>query len=121
MKDYKQLDVWKISMELAVETYNIVKAYPREELFALSSQTKRAAVSIVSNIAEGIGRQTKRDTIHFLHIARGSVYELETQLTIAFHLKFVEPEHYEKICTLMVKCLQLINGFINYYDKTLLK
>ena len=72
MRNYQKLDAWKISMQLVKEIYLLTKFYPKEEFFALTSQTKRAAVSIPSNIAEGMGRQHKKDTIHFLHIARGS-------------------------------------------------
>ncbi|HET7896157.1 MAG TPA: four helix bundle protein, partial [Flavisolibacter sp.] len=75
MRNYQTLEAWKKSMELVKEIYLVTKQYPKEELFALSSQTKRAAISIPSNIAEGMGRQYKKDTVHFLHIARGSVYE----------------------------------------------
>jgi four helix bundle protein len=67
-------------MELVKEVYLLTKEYPKEEMFALTSQTKRASTSIPSNIAEGMGRQYKNDTVHFLHIARGSLYELETQI-----------------------------------------
>jgi four helix bundle protein len=69
--------------------YDLVKKYPKEELYALTQQTKRAVVSISSNIAEGIGRNYKKDTIQFLHISRGSLYELETLLLIAHSLGFI--------------------------------
>lgn len=78
MTNYKSLDAWKKAMELVKEVYLLTKSFPKEELYALTSQTKRAAVSISSNIAEGMGRNYKKDTIQFLHISRGSVYELET-------------------------------------------
>src|SRR5215204_5654028 len=80
VRNYQTLDVWKTSMQLVKEIYLLTKGYPKEELFALTSQTKRSATSIPSNIAEGMGRQYKKDTIHFLHIAKGSIYELETHL-----------------------------------------
>ena len=76
MATYQNLDVWKKSMELVKDIYDTVKFYPREEQYALTSQTKRAAISIPANIAEGIGRNYKKDTIQFLHISRGSLYEL---------------------------------------------
>ena len=78
MSNYKNLDAWKNAMQLGKEIYQITVKYPKEELFALTSQTKRAEVSIPSNLAEGIGRQYKKDTLQFLHISRGSIYELET-------------------------------------------
>ena len=76
--NYKKLDVWIISMETVKEIYNLTKLYPKEERYGLTNQTNRAAVSIPSNIAEGLGRNHKKDTIQFLHISRGSAYEVET-------------------------------------------
>ena len=76
MKNYKQLDAWQVAMSLVKEIYLATKKYPKEELYALTSQTKRAAVSVPANIAEGLGRQYKKDTLQFLHISRGSLYEL---------------------------------------------
>lgn len=121
MSNYKQLEVWKIAMELVLETYKIIKDYPKDELFALTSQTKRAAISVVSNIAEGAGRQYKKDTIHFLHISRGSLYELETQLIIGLRLNYLLPETFETISLLIANCRKTLNGFINYYEKASLK
>ena len=68
MRNYQKLDAWKSFMRLVKEIYELTKKFPKEELYALSSQSKRAAVSIPSNIAEGMGRQYKKDTIQFLHI-----------------------------------------------------
>ncbi len=96
MRNYQTLDAWKMSMQLVKDIYLLTKSYPKEELFALTSQTKRAAVSIPSNIAEGMGRQHKNDTIHFLHITRGSIYELETHLNIALMVGIVEENVFQK-------------------------
>ncbi len=86
MTTYQNLDVWKKTMALVKEIYLEVKSYPKEELYALTSQTKRAAISIPANIAEGIGRNYKKDTIQFLHTSSGSLYELEILLLIAVSL-----------------------------------
>ena len=94
MRNYQTLDVWKSAMELVKNAYLLTKNYPKEELYALSSQTKRASVSIPSNIAEGMGRQYKKDTIHFLHIARGSIYELETVLNIAVMVEIIDDKNF---------------------------
>ena len=80
MKSYTDLDVWKKSRELVKEIYVLTKAFPKDEMYGLSSQIKRSAVSVPSNIAEGYGRNHTKDTLQFLFIARGSLYELETQL-----------------------------------------
>lgn len=90
MTNYKKLEAWKKAMNLVKEIYVIVKAYPKEEIFALTSQTKRAAISIPANIAEGIGRNYKKDTIQFLNIASGSLYELETLLNIAVMVEILK-------------------------------
>jgi four helix bundle protein len=117
MANYKNLDAWKFSMQLVKEIYLLTKCYPREELFNLSSQTKRAAVSIPSNIAEGLGRQYKKDTLQFLHIARGSVYELETQVNVALMVGIIDQAQFIFIDASLETVLKLVNGLINSYEK----
>ena len=92
MTTYQNLEAWKKSMALVKNVYVIVKSYPKEELYALTSQTKRAAISVPANIAESIGRNYKKDTIPFLHIARGSLYEVESLLLIAVSLDLLNEE-----------------------------
>ena len=89
MTSYKTLEAWKKSMDLVKDIYLLVKKYPKEELYGLTSQTKRAAVSVPCNIAEGVGRNHDKDTIQFLHTARGSMYELETLLNIAVMVEII--------------------------------
>ncbi|RYF79829.1 MAG: four helix bundle protein [Chitinophagaceae bacterium] len=114
MRNYQTLDVWKKSMELVKEIYLLTKEYPKEELFALTSQTKRSATSIPANIAEGMGRQHKKDTIHFLHIARGSVYELETHLNIALMVNIIDEQNFNTVMLLINEVTKLLSGLINY-------
>ncbi len=121
MTTYQNLDVWKKSMLLVKEIYVPLKEYPKEEIYALSSQTKRAAVSVPGNIAEGIGRNYKKDTIQFLHISRGSLYELETLLHIGEMLDFIKNDKFINIDNKIQECLRLINGLISYYEKSNLK
>ena len=90
-------------------------------MYALTSQTKRAVVSVPSNIAEGLGRQYKKDTLQFLHISRGSLYELETLLNIAVMVGIITEEEFNKIIPSLEKSLQILNGFINYNQKADLK
>src|SRR4051812_21217824 len=121
MSNYKDLDAWKNGMALVKEVYACTSKYPKEELFALTSQTKRAAVSVPSNIAEGIGRQYKKDTIQFLHISRGSLYEVETLLNIALMIRILGDEQFNNLILIVEKNLQILNGLINYYQKAELK
>ena len=108
-------------MALVRDVYITIKNYPKEEVFALSQQTKRAVVSIPANIAEGMGRNYKKDTIQFLHIARGSLYELETLLQIAIMLNYLDNEQHDKLNETIVDCLRLLNGLIAYFEKSELK
>ncbi len=106
---YKKLIVWQKSIDLVVAIYALTKEFPKEELFGLTSQMRRASVSVPSNIAEGSGRHTKRDFHHFLSIAYGSVMELETQLIIAKKLLFGKIHAYEKIEPLLGDVIRMLN------------
>ncbi len=121
MSKYQSLDAWKMSMQLVKEIYLLTKMYPKEEVYALTSQTKRAAVSIPANIAEGMGRQYKKETLQFLHISRGSLYELETLLNVAVMVNILKSEDLLKMVELVNQCMQLLNGLIKYITKADLK
>ena len=83
IRSHRDLLVWQRAMDIAVATYELTKRYPRDELFGLTSQSRRAAASVAANIAEGYGRATKQAYVNFLRIARGSLKELETHLILA--------------------------------------
>ena len=121
MSKYQTLDAWKVTMQLVKEIYVLTKEYPKEEMYALISQTKRAAVSVPANIAEGMGRQYKKDTLQFLHVSRGSLYELETLLNVAFMVNILGQQDLLKTVSLVDQCLQLLNGLIKYITKANLK
>jgi len=89
IQSYQQLDVWKKSMELVIRIYNITEKFPKKEIFALNSQMNRSVISIPANIAEGWGRNSTKEYIQFLRIARGSVCELETCLMIAQRINYI--------------------------------
>ena len=89
MNSFRELNAWKYAMELTNCVYDLVKKFPAEERYALGDQLRRAVVSIPSNIAEGFGRDTHNDFAHFLAQARGSLYEVDTQLEIAVMRKFI--------------------------------
>ena len=94
---YKKLIVWQKAMNLVTDIYEVTNKFPPHEKFSLTSQIRRAAISIPSNIAEGSGRNTKKDFTQFVHIALGSVAELETQIEIAQRLKFFELKLYQDL------------------------
>jgi len=96
---YKDLRVWQESFALSVAVYKVTRDFPQEELYGLTSQLRRAAVSIPSNIAEGYGRATRCDYRSFVSITRGSVLELQTQLSIADALKLGQKTLLEKVQT----------------------
>jgi len=121
MSNYQKLDAWKESMQIVKEIYLETEKFPKEELYGITSQARRSAVSIPSNIAEGMGRQYKKDTIQFLHIARGSVYELETLLNIAVMIEIIAEKAVAKIFLQIEKVMKLLNGLINYLEKSKLK
>jgi four helix bundle protein len=97
MNNYKELKIWQKSVDLAVRIYEITKDFPREELYGLTSQIRRSAVSIPSNIAEGARRNTNKDFNNFLGISNGSSCELETQLIISQRVNFMEQAILESI------------------------
>lgn len=108
-------------MELVKEVYLLAKTHPKEEMFALPSQTKRAAVSIPPNRAEGMGRGHGKGTTHFLHIARGGADELKTQLNVALLINVIEEKIFQKVLSLVEDPVRLLNGLINYTEKAELK
>lgn len=112
LKTYKDFIVWQKAIDLVVEIYRLVKFLPREEIYALSDQMRRAAVSIPSNIAEGQGRNTKKEFVNFLSIARGSQTELETQLQICVRLNYISSEQVETALNLCQEINKMLNSMI---------
>jgi len=90
MARFQELVVWQKSMDLVDRVYDLARQFPKEEQFGLWSQATRSAVSVPSNIAEGSGRSTRKESVHFLSIARGSLYEAHTQLLIAERRNYIE-------------------------------
>ncbi len=114
-KSYTELVVWQKSRALVSTVYELTKCFPKEELFGLSNQMRRAAVSIPSNIAEGCGRQHTRDTLQFLFIARGSLFEVETQCYLASDQRYISANQLTLVLTAIQECKKLLQGFIRYY------
>lgn len=113
-RPYYDLDVWKKARTLVSEVYDLTKFFPEHEKFALTSQIRRAVVSVPSNIAEGIGRQHKKEQIQFMYISRGSLYELETQLFLALDQRYISEEQLSSALERITDCKRLGQGFINY-------
>ena len=112
MKDHKDLDVWKKGIDLVAEVYRTTAQFPKEEVFGLTSQMRRAAVSIPANVAEGAARQTDKEFIQFLHIALGSASELETELLIAEKLGFCNAS---SLSEQIISVKMMLNGLIRHY------
>ncbi|MGZ5431779.1 MAG: four helix bundle protein [Thermoanaerobaculia bacterium] len=117
--NYRDLVVWQKARKLAVEVYRVTQRFPRTEMFGMTQQMRRAAVSIPSNIAEGHGRRTSKDILHFLRIARGSLFEIETQILIATDLDYIEANRSEALARHALDVIRLLNGLIRHHQKLL--
>ena len=112
MKTHKDLDIWKNGLELVTDIYEFTKDFPKEEIYGLTSQMRRAAISYPSNIAEGAARNSKADYVRFIYISLGSLSELETQVIISKKLGYVSDN--EKILNEIEKLRKMTLNFINY-------
>ncbi len=112
IKSYKDLLIWQKGVDIVIAVYKLVKSFPQDELYALTTQIKRASISIPSNIAEGYGRNKEKSFVHFLNISRGSLYELETQLLIAKELEFISNNKlYNQIINWIEEESKMLNSF----------
>ncbi len=112
MKTHKDLDVWKLSRELVSDVYRVSADFPKSELYGLTNQIRRSAVSIPSNIAEGSARQGNKEFIHFLYVALGSLAELETQLFLVIDLNYLKEDKklFKKLERIRMMLLGLIRS-----------
>ena len=117
MHNLKELKIWKKAIDLAVEVYRVTALFPPEEKYGLISQTRRAAVSISSNIAEGAGRNSEKEFKYFLGIANGSSFELQTQLFISNKLSLLSNEDLEKMLQQIEELQKMNYGFQNMLNK----
>jgi len=116
---YKDLDVWKRSVNLVVTVYSLTKRFPKEELYTLVSQLRRSAISIPSNIAEGHSKRATKDYIRFVNIAYGSLAELETQLVISEKLNYLPAKDLEPLWEETKSIGRMLNGLISGLEKKL--
>lgn len=112
MKTFRDLLVWQKSMVFVTEIYNVSKSFPKEEIFGLTSQLRRSAVSIPSNISEGYGREGVKDYLRFLNISIASLFELQTQIEIAFNLNYIEKDKFEILYELSREIERMLSSFI---------
>jgi four helix bundle protein len=110
MRGYQDLKVWQLGIEIALEIYRATDSFPQREIYGLTSQLRRASVSIASNIAEGHTRGATKDLIRYLGIARGSVAELETQLLLSLRLDFLRQEPFDKLISMLDEESRMLSG-----------
>jgi len=117
MQTYRELIVWQKAMSLVLKLYTETRSWPKDEVYGLTSQIRRSAVSIPSNIAEGYGRNSTGDYTRFLQIASGSLYEFQTQLEISFQLGYLNEEKYVEINSLSIEIEKMLSSLISKLKK----
>ena len=113
MRKHKDLIVWQKSIFLVQRLYEITRMFPKDEIYGITSQMRRAAVSIPSNIAEGFGRGHDRELLHFLYISLGSASELETQLVICRNIHYLQNEQFDELSNLNSEIIRMLSSLIN--------
>lgn len=121
IQDYRQLEVWQKAMDLVTWVYQETAGFPKEETYGLMNQIRRAVVSVPSNIAEGQGRKTTKEFLHYLSIARGSLLEVQTQLEIARRLNYLLEEPTKRLDQQLGIVVRLLNGLMRALEKKLIK
>jgi len=119
VQSYRELLVWQKAMDLCVEVHGAALLFPKQEVFGLSAQINRAVVSVPSNIAEGQGRRSTPDFIHFLSISRGSLNEVETQLTLAMRYGYLPPADHDVLLEQCFEIGRMLNGLIDSLERRL--
>jgi four helix bundle protein len=109
---YRDLLVWQKAIQAAKVIYEVTQAFPKTEVYGLTAQIRRSAVSVPSNIAEGFGRRAGGDFARFLHISRGALFELETQLLIAFEVSLLHNPDYTRLCALYDEIERMLESLI---------
>jgi four helix bundle protein len=117
VKSYQQLIAWQQAIALVTDIYSITSTFPRDEIYGLTSQLRRAAVSVPSNIAEGQGRATRGEFVQFLCHARGSLYEVETQIVVGTNLGYITYEQQQSLALRVSELGRILNGLITSLQK----
>ena len=113
MKSFRELIVWQKSMNLAIEVYKITAKFPKEELYGLTQQMRKSILSVPSNLAEGFGRQSPKEFARFVFIARGSLYEFQTQMELSIQMGYFSHDQIKELNNLTVKIEKMLNSLIN--------
>lgn len=111
MRDFKKLKIWKKSHDLTLELYHKTNCFPKDELYGLSSQIRRAASSIPANIAEGSGRETIKELIRYIIIARGSAFELEYFIILSHDLKLIDHDTFQDLNLKIIELKKMLSGY----------
>ena len=111
-REFTKIKAWQHADDLCVAIYKLTRQFPKEELYGLTSQLRRAAVSVPANMAEGAGRQTKKDYLHFLYIASGSLAEVHYHLHLCHRLEVLSPDQYRQINASQVEAASTLQGLI---------
>ncbi len=117
MHNYKELKVWQKGRELVKFIYELTKKFPKEEIYALTSQVRRAAVSVPSNISEGAGHFSNKEFSRFLEIAYASTCELDTQIILSFDLEFINKDDLNNFCIYIEEIQKMLSGLIKSLEK----
>ena len=112
---YKRLIVWNRAHELVVKTYKVTDNFPKNEIFGLTSQMRRSAVSVPANIIEGYSRKSVKEKLNFYNIARASLSELEYYIDLSFELNYFDKKSYDQLLNARAEVGRLLNGFINSF------
>lgn len=112
MRDYTKIEAWKMADDLAVEVYQATRRFPKKEVYGLTSQLRRAAYSIAANIAEGSARESKKDYLHFLFIARGSLTEAQYFVHLAHRLRYLSEGDYKSLVPKIKSAFARLHGLI---------
>jgi four helix bundle protein len=112
VRNFEDLEAWKQAIELAVEVYTLTKTYPKEEMFSLTNQMRRASSSISANLAEGCGRYNYKEKLQFYRIANGSLLEVKSFCYLSEKLGYINNEQLNKVLALILSCQKLISALI---------
>ena len=117
MRDYTKIEAWKLADDLTVAVYEVTRTFPREELYGLTSQLRRASYSVPANIAEGSSRESKRDYLHFLYIARGSLSETQYFIHLSQRLGYLNPADGQRLAALTKTTFACLHGLIKAVER----